>query len=63
MGYSDDNPILENLYEIAIKELETWHNNYRPVNRDYVYLSWSSKEIVLRDTYEKGPNTRYWQAG
>ena len=63
MGYSDDNPILESLYEIAIKELETWHNNYRPVNKDYVYLSWSSKEIVLRDTYAKGPNTRYWQAG
>lgn len=63
MGYSDDNPILENLYEIAIKELETWHNNYRPVSEDYVYMSWSSKEILLRDTYEKTANTRYWQAG
>ena len=63
MGYSDDNPILNNLYEIAIKELETWHSGYRPVSADYVYMSWSSKEIVLRDTYEKSPNTRYWQAG
>lgn len=63
IGYIDDNPILTNLYEIAVKELDTWHSGYRPVNSDYVYLSWSSKEIVLRDTYEKTANTRYWQAG
>lgn len=63
MGYSDDNPILNDLYEIAIKELETWHSNYRPVGTEYVYMSWSSKEISLRNTYEKEDNTRYWQAG
>ena len=63
MGYSDDNPILNDLYNLAIEELTTWHNNYRPVNKDYVYMSWSSKEIKLRDTYEKSNSTRYWQAG
>ena len=63
IGYSDDNPILENLYNIAIKELETWHNGYRPVTEDYVYMSWSSKEIVLRDTYNSTKSTRHWQAG
>ena len=63
IGYSDDNPILNDLYELAIKELTTWHNNYRPVSKEYVYMSWSSKEIKLRDTYEKSNSTRYWQAG
>lgn len=63
IGYSDNNPVLTNLYNLAIEELTTWHNNYRPVNKDYVYMSWSSKEIKLRDTYEKNDNTRYWQAG
>lgn len=63
IGYDDNNPILTNLYELAIEELTTWHNNYRPVSEDYVYMSWSSKEIKLRDTYEKKDNTRYWQAG
>lgn len=63
IGYSDDNPVLTNLYNLAIEELTTWHNNYRPVNKDYVYMSWSSREIKLRDTYEKNNNTRYWQAG
>lgn len=61
--YHDDNPILNDLYDVALQELETWHNNYRPVSEDYVYMSWSSKEIKLRDTYEKNDSTRYWQAG
>ena len=63
IGYNDNNPILNNLYDIAMKELEVWHNNYRPVSKDYIYMSWSSKEISLRDTYETKPNTRYWRAG
>lgn len=63
MGYSTDNPILNELYQIALTELQTWHNNYRPVSSDYIYMSWSSQNIVLRDTYEKKDNTRYWQAG
>ena len=63
IGYSDENPVLENLYEIAVKELETWHSGYRPVTEDYVYMSWSSKEIVLRDTYNSTKTTRHWQAG
>ena len=63
MGYSDKNPVLAALYNIALKELETWHNDYRPVSSDYIYMSWSSKEITLRDTYEKSAGTRYWQAG
>ena len=49
--------------EIAIKELETWHSGYRPVGREYVYMNWSAKQITLRDTWEKGSDTNYWQAG
>ena len=63
IGYSDDNPILTELYEIAMEELMTWHSNYRPVSEDFIYMSWSSKEISLRDTYETKASTRYWQAG
>ena len=63
MGYSSSNPVLTDLYEIAEKEVRTWYNNYRPVSEDYVYMHWSSKEIILRDTWENGKNTHYWQAG
>lgn len=62
MGYDDDNPVLNNLLEVAKTELEKWYNGDRPVLADYTYMSWSSKEITLRDTYEKTANTRYWQS-
>ena len=63
MGYSDNNPILNNLYDIAKRELETWYSGYRPVAPEYVYMSWSSSQIILRDTWENKTNTNYWQAG
>ena len=62
MGYDNDNPVLNNLLEVAKTELTKWHNGDRPVLPDYVYMSWSSKEVTLRDTYEKTNNTRYWQS-
>ena len=63
IGYSDDNPILTNLYNIAMKELETWHNGYRPVGIEYIYMNWSTKQITLRDTWKNDKDTSYWQAG
>ena len=63
VGYSDDNPILTNLYDIAMKELETWHSGYRPVGIEYIYMNWSTKQITLRDTWKKDNDTSYWQAG
>ena len=62
IGYSDDNPIITELYELALEELMTWHSNYRPVNEKYIYMSWSSKEISLRDTFEVKKSTQYWRA-
>lgn len=62
IGYSDENPVLEELYDIALTELKTWHNDgHRPMGSEYVYLSWSSKEILLRDTFEENKNTNYWR--
>lgn len=62
MGYSDDNPVLENLYELALAELKVWHNDgHRPMSKDFVFLSWSENEIVLRDKFEEKPNTHYWR--
>ena len=62
MGYSDDNPVLAKLYDIALTELKSWHNGVpRPMTADFVYLTWSSKEILLRDTFEENRNTNYWR--
>ena len=61
IGFSHDNPILAHLYDIALAELKKWHNNEpRPMNTDYVYLSWSSSEIELRNTFTATKSTNYW---
>lgn len=62
MGYSSDNPVLAELYDLALAELKTWYNDgHRPMSKDYIYLTWSSKEILLRDTFEENRNTNYWR--
>ena len=62
MGYSDDNPVIAKMYDIALAELKKWHGDaVRPMSADYVYLTWSSKEILLRDTFAENRNTNYWR--
>lgn len=61
MGYSDANPVLESLYQIAYAELTSWKSDYRPVSNEYVYMSWSPYEIVLRNDFDAGSQTRYWR--
>ena len=62
MGYSDDNPVIAKLYDIALAELKSWHNGVpRPMTADYVYMNWSSREIYLRNTFVEDRNTIYWR--
>ena len=62
MGYSDDNPVIAKLYDIALAELKKWHGDaVRPMSADYIYLTWSSKEILLRDTFAENRSTNYWR--
>lgn len=62
MGYSYDNPVLNETFDIVLEELKGWYDNgHRPMSKDYIYLSWSSDEIVLRDTFEEKSGTHYWR--
>ena len=62
MGYSSDNPVLTEFYNLALTELKNWYSGgHRPMSNDYIYLSWSSKEILLRNTFEENKSTRYWR--
>ncbi len=62
MGYSSDNPVVEELYNLALEELKIWYKDgHRPMSNEYLYLSWSSSEIILRDTFEEGKYTHYWR--
>ena len=59
---ANDNPVLTENYDLALEELKTWHSDgHRPLSNDYIYLTWSSKEILLRDTFEENKSTNYWR--
>ena len=64
MRYDQTNPVLENLFELAREELDRWHtDSHRPVSSDYVFMSWSSNDICLRDNFAEGSGTHYWRYG
>lgn len=63
MGYADDNPVIRDLYDLADEVLTGWRSGgYRIISPDYLYMSWSSDEIVLRTTFEETSRTHYWRA-
>ena len=61
MGYSPENPVLDNLKQIALEELETWYAGTRPVDSSFVYLNWTPSKITLRDNWTDGSSTNYWR--
>lgn len=61
MGYSAENPVLDNLYKIAMEELATWYSGTRPVDSAFVYLNWTPAKITLRNAWENNSNTEYWR--
>lgn len=62
IGYSNENPVLAYDYDLVLTELKSWYNkDPRPISNEYVYMTWSSKEIVLRDTFAENKNTHYWR--
>ena len=63
MAYSPDNAVLDSLYQIALEEVETWHNGHRPVSSEYVFMNWTPAEITLRDNWKDGSSTHYWRYG
>lgn len=61
MGYSPENPVLDNLYKIAHEELESWYAGTRPCDSSLVYLNWTPSKITLRDNWNDGSSTTYWR--
>ena len=63
MGYSGKNPVTQDLYDVAMEVLTTWkERGIRPMPQDYLYLSWSETEIVLRTSFNETARTHYWHA-
>ena len=52
-GWSDDNPIVKHIYDIAKVVLIAMHDGVHIIDPGYVYINWSPKEVVLQDSIEK----------
>ena len=64
MRYDAENPVLEDLYQIAREQLEAWRSDaHRPCSSDYVFMSWTPSDICLRDAWREGSGTHYWRMG
>ena len=61
MGCSDDNPILNDLFNLAYGELEIWSGGIRICSPDFVFMNWTPSEITLRDTFEFSSKTHSWK--
>lgn len=53
MGWSDDNDVVDSLYQIALHELRVWKSGVRPMSNKFVFLDWNTMEITLRDQFEE----------
>lgn len=62
MQYSPNNPVIEELYEIARGELDAWlDGTRRPCDSSFVFLDWTPDEVSLRDEYRTTRATKYWR--
>ena len=60
MGYSTDNPVKAELFELARSVLEKAEGNgERPVSPEYLWFSWDPKSVTLRTSYEENNATMY----
>lgn len=64
MGYDVNNPVLEDLYDIAYDVLYAWETDgHRPFGPEYLWFSWAPDQITFRTSFEEGRGCKYWRAG
>lgn len=63
MGYSEDNLVLEDLYEIADNTLYKYETGgKRLFGQEYLYFTWSSEYILFRTELYDSKTCRFWRA-
>ena len=62
MGYYDDNPVLDDLYDIAYDVLSEWvTDGHRPFGTEYVFFTWTPDQITFRNKFEETASCKYWR--
>ena len=62
MGYSDSNPVIEDLYSIAEAVMSEYNSDgKRPFGKDFLFFTWSQDYIVFRTEFKESPTCKYWR--
>lgn len=62
MGYSDSNPVIEDLYSIAEGVMSEYNSDgKRPFGKDFLFFTWSQDYIVFRTEFKESPTCKYWR--
>ena len=62
MRFSEDNPVVQNCYKVAIEMLELWHSDEpRPCTSDYTFMYWTPEKIILRTSLEQRSDMDTWR--
>lgn len=63
MFYDESNPIRDDDRELALEQLQFWHEGRYPAGLtvDFLYGEWSENDYVLRNKWEKNSSTEYWR--
>lgn len=61
--YSDDNPVRDEDKELVKTVLRDLRKGKFPngFTEKFIYMEWTSGDIVLRDKWEKNSSTKYWR--
>lgn len=51
MGWSEDNPVTQRLYDIAYEQIALWHDGIHAISSEFVYMEWTPSEITLRTNF------------
>ena len=51
-GWSEDNPVVKRLYDISKIVVTAMHEGVHLIDPGYVYINWSSREVILLDSIE-----------
>ena len=63
LGYADDNPVLSEYYEPALKFVKEWHKEtIKPIGTDYIFAELTPNGIYLRNEYKADGYARRWHA-
>lgn len=63
MFYDPKNPIRDDDRQLALEQLQIWHDGRYPAGLDktFIFGEWSENDYVLRNTWDKNSATLYWR--